>query len=238
MRVLVSVNSVQEAQLVLSSGVTLIDLKDTTRGALAALPLEISKDIIATIDAYRLQHAGAQVTVSGTVGDDCEDAAQLHALIASRVQAGVEIIKLPEALWDHTQFAAVIAAFVQQGVRFVAVFKPESLRQPVPLAQRLAALVAQGYIGVMVDTVDKSAPVLERVALAEIQHFVRLAKQSELMAGVAGGLRQSHLPLLANIEADYLGFRGGLCRHGLRTSSLEPAIVAEVVSTVEYLLQK
>ena len=162
MRVLVSVNSVQEAQLVLTSGVTLIDLKDTTHGALAALPLEISKDIIATIDAYRLQHADSQVTVSGTVGDDCEDAAQLHALIASRVQAGVEIIKLPEALWDHTQFAAVIAAFVQQGVRFVAVFKPESLRQPVPLAQRLAALVAQGYVGVMVDTVDKSAPVLER----------------------------------------------------------------------------
>lgn len=232
MRVLVSVNSVAEAQLVLAAGVSLIDLKDTSHGALSALSLGESVAIMQVVNSYKKQHAHTDILVSATVGDTAESVAALLELIQSRLEIGVDIIKLPEAIWDHPLFTAAISQVLAAGTRMVAVFCPDSLLQTSTLELRLNKLARQGYVGVMVDTIDKSSSVLDCVSISHIQKFTEMARRLQLMVGVAGGLRPEHWTQLRILEADFLGFRSGLCEKGLRQSSLLNESVVSIVSQV------
>lgn len=229
MRVLVSVNSVAEAQLVLAAGVSLIDLKDTSHGALSALSLAQSVAIMQVVNGYKKQHPHADILVSATVGDTAESVAALLELIQSRLEIGVDIIKLPEAIWDHPLFTTVISQLLAAGTRMVAVFSPDSLLQTSMLELRLNKLATQGYVGVMVDTIDKSSSVLDCVSILHIQKFTEMARRLQLMVGVAGGLRPAYLAQLRSLEADFLGFRSGLCEKGLRQSNLLPESIVSVV---------
>lgn len=232
MQVLVSVNSVQEAQMVLSAGVTLIDLKDTSHGALAALDLEVSRSIVQAVQAYASSPAANSVLISGTIGDDCASTAALVADIESRLAIGLHIIKLPETIWGNAAFIPEIQRLLNAGVRLIAVLSPQRLRQPMTLANTLRQLAESGYLGVMVDTIDKSAAVVDVLDHAEIDLFVTLAKSMNLFVGVAGGLQLRHVTSLITLQSDYLGFRGGLCNDGRRKSALEPEMVEHLMERV------
>ncbi|MFQ6334138.1 (5-formylfuran-3-yl)methyl phosphate synthase [Methylophilus sp. 3sh_L] len=232
MQVLVSVNSVSEAQLVLAAGVTLIDLKDTSHGALAALDSDQSAQIMHTVNAYSGKHPEAEIVVSATVGDTAESAQALIDLIQQRTAIGVDIIKLPEAMWDNPVFAEAITEVLSAGIRLVAVFKPDSLLHHAQLESRLNALAKQGYVGVMVDTIDKSSAVVDDVSHTQLKQFAQMAEQLQMMVGVAGGLRQEHLAALLTLEVGFIGFRSGLCEKGQRQSRLLADSVMAVVSHV------
>lgn len=231
MQVLVSVHSAAEAQLVLSAGVPLIDLKDTSHGALAALDLETSKTITAIVHAHRQQCEASDIVVSATIGDHCASAADLSALIASRLEIGIEVIKLPEAIWADPVYQSIIDGFLAQGTRMIAVLLPGSLTDS-SLEQRLQSLATQGYWGVMVDTVQKSSALVEMIAIPAIAKFVSTAKSLHLMVGIAGGLALSHVEMLSTLDPDYLGFRSGVCEHGLRSQGLLAERVYHLVSKV------
>lgn len=232
MQVLVSVNSVSEAQLVLAAGVTLIDLKDTSYGALAALDLGQAAQIMHAVNVYRGKHPEAEILVSATVGDSAESAQALIDLVQQRTAMGVHIIKLPEAIWDNRLFAAAIADVLSAGIRLVAVLRPESLLHSAQLESRLNALAKQGYAGVMVDTINKSYAVVDCVSYAQLQQFALMAGRLQMMVGVAGGLRKEHLTPLLSLEVGFVGFRSGLCEKGQRQSRLLVDSVLDVVSQV------
>ena len=232
MQVLVSVNSGTEAELVLAAGVTLIDLKDTSHGALSALDLEQSALVMHAVNAYKRKHPEIEILVSATVGDNAESAPALIDLIQQRIELGVDIIKLPEAIWDNRLFAATLAEVLSAGTRLVAVFRPDSLLHPAQLESRLNALAKQGYAGVMVDTIDKSCAVVDCVTLTQLEQFAWMGTQLQMMVGVAGGLRKEHLTSLLSLEVGFFGFRSGLCEKGQRQSHLLEDSVVEVVSQV------
>lgn len=231
MQVLVSVNSVAEAQLVLSAGVSLIDLKDTSHGALAALDLDVSKAIVDAVNAYRQQFAATGIIISATVGDHCTSVADLIQLIESRLNLGVEVIKLPETIWDNPAYQPTIAAFLEQGIRLIAVLTPVSLSE-ARMAGRVQSLARQGYWGVMVDTTLKSSPLTEMVSAAVLANFVHAAKVAQLFVGLAGGLSLSHVEPLATLGADYVGYRSGLCVDGQRAQGLLTNKVQQLVARV------
>lgn len=231
MQVLVSVNSVAEAQLVLSAGVSLIDLKDTSHGALAALDLDVSKAIVDTVNAYRQQSAATGIIISATVGDHCTSVADLIQLIESRLNLGVEVIKLPETIWEDPDYQPTIAAFLEQGIRLIAVLTPASLSE-ARMAGRVQSLAQQGYWGVMVDTTLKSSPLTEMVSLSALANFVHAAKTAQLFVGLAGGLSLSHVEPLAALGADYVGYRSGLCVDGQRAQGLLTSKVQQLVARV------
>jgi len=231
MQVLVSVNSVAEAQLVLSAGVSLIDLKDTSHGALAALDLDVSKAIVGAVNAYRQQSAATGIIISATVGDHCASVADLIQLIESRLNLGVEVIKLPETIWDDPAYQPTIAAFLEQGIRLIAVLTPASLSE-ARMAGRVQFLAQQGYWGVMVDTTLKSSPLTEVVSPLVLAHFVQAAKAAQLFVGLAGGLSLSHVEPLATLGADYVGYRSGLCIDGQRAQGLLTSKVQQLVARV------
>ncbi len=223
MQVLVSVNSATEAQLVLSAGVPLIDLKDTSYGALAALDIEASKVIADIVHAHRQQFETSGIVVSATIGDNCATAADLITLIERRLEVGVEVIKLPESIWADPAYQVIIDGFLAQGTRLIAVLLPTSLTDS-SLDKRLHSLAMQGYWGVMVDTVQKSSALVDMVAMP--------AKSLHLIVCIAGGLALTHVEVLSTLNPDYLGFRSGVCEDGLRSQSLSAERVYQLMSKV------
>jgi (5-formylfuran-3-yl)methyl phosphate synthase len=231
MQVLVSVNSVAEAQLVLSAGVPLIDLKETSHGALAALDIDRSTAIIEAIFHHRQQTAATDIVISATVGDHCDTVDDLIQMITSRLQIGVEVIKLPEAIWAESLYQPTIAALLAQGLQLIAVMHPDSL-MTASMQERLQALAQQGYWGVMVDTTHKSRALIDIVPIAALADFVQTAKSARLFVGIAGSLLLAHIEPLSKLAPDYLGFRSGLCEGTQRAQGLLAGRVHELIARV------
>ncbi|HSH87438.1 MAG TPA: (5-formylfuran-3-yl)methyl phosphate synthase [Methylophilus sp.] len=211
MQVLVSVSSVPEVQIVLSADVRLIDLKDTSHGALAALDLKLSQSIVETVNTYRNCNPGIEITVSATIGDDCASVVLLDELIQSRLAIGVDVIKLPEAIWANANYKVAINKFLSQQVKLIAVLSPATLLKQSSMKDSLSSLAEDGYWGVMVDTIRKSMPLTALVNLDMLNSFVYSAKSLNLYVGLAGGLSLEQFDQLAELSPDYLGFRSGLC---------------------------
>jgi len=79
----------------------------------------------------------------------------------------------------------------------------------------------------MLDTADKTGGgLLAHQPVVRLAQFVAQAKKPGLLSGLAGSLKLADIPVLAPVGADYLGFRGALCRHHARTWALEPGALA------------
>ncbi|SDK32782.1 Uncharacterized protein, UPF0264 family [Methylophilus rhizosphaerae] len=234
MQVLVSVSSVQEAELALSAGVRLIDLKETSYGALAALDLDVSQSIIDAVNRYRQQHPDSAITVSATIGDDCASVPAFLQLSGTRCNMGVDVIKLPETIWGQENFQTGITLLLSSHCRLIAVLSPPSLAEKDRLQGILHDLARRGYWGVMVDTTEKSQPLTALLALDALVYFVGMARSLNLYVGMAGGLRMAQFEQLAAIAPDYLGFRSGLCANQRRE---QPLIPEKVHLLVEKLSQ-
>jgi len=61
-----------------------------------------------------------------------------------------------------------------------------------------------------------------------LEQFVAQAKDRELLCGLAGSLRFEDIPELLPYEADYLGFRGALCREHNRVGLLNKQAVMQI----------
>jgi dihydroneopterin aldolase len=106
---------------------------------------------------------------------------------------------------------------LSQGNQMIAVMFADTQ----PDFSAIKAIKEAGFIGVMLDTMDKSQGSLTQVmSLDKIKIFVSLAKQSQLLCGLAGSLKVEDIPVLLELKADYLGFRGALCEKQERTAKL------------------
>jgi (5-formylfuran-3-yl)methyl phosphate synthase len=232
MQVLVSVNSVPEAQMVLSADVRLIDLKETSHGALAALDLNLSKSIIHEVILYRQQHPQADIIVSATIGDDCASVQVLRELIQSRLNIGVNVIKLPQTIWADAAYAPVIKEFLSRQVKLIAVLSADHFSGKEAVGNILQDLANAAYWGVMVDTIQKSKPLTALISLQLLDFFVSSAKLLGLYVGLAGGLKLEQFDSLADLSPDYLGFRSGLCLNQHRDQPLISEKVHLVIAKV------
>ena len=218
-RVLVSVRSVAEADLVATGGAHFIDLKEPSQGALGGLPLPVIHNILASLRAQ-----GCGLPVSATIGDVAMGAVDD---ILQRVQAvgacGVDYVKV--GITRSAGAAAVLDALAGCGLPVVPVFIAD---QGVDNAQWQRAL-GLGFAGVMVDTADKLAGSLFEVMTdAQLAALVVAARQAGVMVGLAGALRLAHVDRLAALAPDFAGFRSAVC-DGDRSGSLVPERLAGLV---------
>lgn len=220
MQVLVSVSSVPEAQMVLSADVRLIDLKETAHGALAALDISLSESIVQEVNLYRQQHPQAEIIVSATVGDDCSSPEALTELIQSRLDIGVNVIKLPQTIWASAVYTSVIKEFLSRQVKLIAVLSADHFAGKEAVRNILHDLATAFYWGVMIDTIQKSQPLTTLINLELLGDFVSSAKVLKLYVGLAGGLKLEQFDSLADLSPDYLGFRSGLCLNQRREQPL------------------
>lgn len=209
MQLLISVRNADEAALALAAGADIIDLKDPDSGALGALNAGDTRQV--------LQMVNGRVPVSATVGEDHPTLEALLDPIRLRIALGVDIIKVSvSGLFYRNDFMSEISSLACGQAKFVAIFFADS----EPDFGLLPRLHQAGFWGAMLDTRNKHKNLLQNRTSGYLQHFITLCGQYGLETGLAGSLQPQHIDKLAEINATYLGFRGGVCENSSRIQSL------------------
>ncbi|NOT84870.1 MAG: hypothetical protein HOP02_08855 [Methylococcaceae bacterium] len=223
-KLLASVNSLGEAQLVLSIGVDIIDLKQPALGALGALDLPCVRDIVNAVSG--------KCPISATVGDLPMQPEIIFNAVKSMAQTGVDYIKIgffPGGDWLAT--ITQLADLSRDGHALIAVLFADTQ----PDFTFLPALKAAGFRGVMLDTMDKGQGSLTQIMpKTNLIAFIETAKQLNLLCGLAGSLRLTDIAELLPLNADYLGFRGALCEQQQRTATLNLRAIGAIKQALRF----
>ncbi len=207
---LASVNSLKEAQLVRRCNVDIIDLKQPAKGALGALDTETVREIVLNLKPAR---------ISATVGDLPMQSGLVCQAVEAMAATGVDYIKIgffPGGDWPACIDGLSVIA--RQGYALIAVLFADTR----PDFTLIATLALAGFRGVMLDTMEKRQGSLTQLLnTAELQQFVQASKHHSLLSGLAGSLTVSDIAGLLPLQADYLGFRGALCRDRQRNAELD-----------------
>jgi len=219
---LASVTSAAEAEIVLAAAADIIDLKDPHSGALGALPPPVIREAVCTVAGRR--------TVSATAGDLPMQPRLVVDAVVRIAALGVDIVKVgmfPGG--DPLGCIAALAREAARGTRIVAVLFADR----APDFAMIDRLHEAGFAGAMLDTADKGAGGLRRhLGDAALGDFVERVSRSGMLSGLAGSLGLADIEPLARHAADYLGFRGALCKDG-RTSLLDAARVRAVRAAID-----
>ncbi len=222
---LASVNSLAEARLVLQAGVDIIDLKQPEQGALGALALADVQDIVVEIDG--------RCPVSATIGDLPMQPEVVYNAVKAMAETGVDYIKIgffPGGDWQGTldRLSALDLLTIPK-YKLIAVLFADTQ----PYFSILSALKTAGFVGVMVDTMDKRRGSLTQLmSEQDLALFVNKAKELDLLCGLAGSLRLADVPNLLRYQPDYLGFRGALCHAHERVGQLNLDAVHEIKNLI------
>lgn len=218
---LASVRDLREASVAYRAGADWIDLKEPAAGALGAVALHTIVEVV-----QWLRRQEREVSISATIGD-CWDSTSLMPERVGRLKAAsVGFAKIGiYAAAPTVQLLDTIAQCCLVGPPIILVCFAEDPPAP-PDIRRYAAI---GIRGVMLDTADKHGPDLPGLMSIEaLEEFTREARRLGLICGLAGGLKARHIDQLARLCADYLGFRGALCRNAERESDFSLAAALKV----------
>jgi (5-formylfuran-3-yl)methyl phosphate synthase len=260
MKLLISVRNVAEALAAAQGGADFIDLKEPRLGALGGLPLDVISSIVkalrqaghaqtisATIGDVPMQAlaeiqkrvqdvaaCGVDIVKVGIVAQAVAPAtAQAVALHDSNSilhnghttdpsEREADAMALSQATTVLQSLAAcdvcVVPLFIADGgLNFSLVQQALGLR----------------FYGVMADTANKTAgSLLDLLPAHSLVQFVAQARQAKVLVGLAGALRQKHLPALRELAPDFVGFRGAVCDDDERTGALSAVRVAQLRSAV------
>lgn len=216
-QLLTSVKNVEESLLAMYAGANIIDLKDPAVGALGALSIDLSKQILAALDA--------DILTSATVGEGHSSIEKLTADIKKYAQIGVDVVKISVSeLFLNQQFFVEIQQLTLRGIKLVAVFFAD---KSIDLSL-IAKLQTAGFYGAMIDTQQKARPLLDVQSMHLLNEFTRMCKDCSLITGLAGSVSKQHINTILTLKPDFIGMRGGICHEGNRTSSLSREKVEEV----------
>lgn len=221
-RLLASVKSLTEAHLALACGADIIDLKNPETGVLGALPLDTVARVVQMVDRRSM--------VSATLGDLPMQPQILSEAAARMAATGVDFIKVGffnaeknciAALAGKARLIAVL--FADRGYDF----------------SLLADFADAGFVGVMLDTADKTNGGLRsQMDAGTLQKFVERARSLGLVTGLAGSLRLEDVPDLIKLGPDYLGFRGALCAGTERNRNLDSSRLSALQNAIQCLSEE
>lgn len=217
-RFLASVTSAAEALTAMAAGAEIIDGKNPAAGALGALPHE-------TVRAIAEAVAG-RVPVSATIGDLPPQPEILCPAATAMAATGVDLVKIGFFAGGDTRASiAALGALKLGHARLVGLL----LADRNPDFNLISAMAAAGFAGVMLDTATKDGRALPDVmSAAAIARFIAAARSAGMFVGLAGALRRQHIPAIAALTPDVMGFRGALCAGSVREGSLEKDAVRAV----------
>ena len=215
---LASVASLDEARAV-ADCVDVVDLKNPLDGALGALP---AAEVAAIV-----RDLGGRRVVSAALGEFVDESGLAEAAEAMAA-TGVDFVKI--GLADATRCGIVLAAAAARtpASRLVAVlFADRALR-----FDALDAIAGARFAGAMLDTADKrSGTLLDCLGPPHLRAFVERARALGLFVGLAGSLREAHLPDVLACRPDFVGLRGALCEDANRTARISRARTQAIATT-------
>jgi (5-formylfuran-3-yl)methyl phosphate synthase len=221
-RMLTSVNSLDEARLVLAEHVDIIDLKNPAMGALGGLDIQLVKNIVEIVNG--------QCPTSATIGDLPMQAELVFNAVTEMAKSGVNYVKI--GLFPNGDVLQVIDKLgaISNITNLIAVLFADTN----PDFSIIDSLKVAGFSGVMLDTLDKTKGSLTMmITKSEIERFVNLVKSKDLICGLAGTLRLEDIPVLLPFKPHYLGFRGALCDHHERTAQINTLSVRRLKQAID-----
>ncbi len=220
---LASVNSLDEALLIINTPIDIIDLKQPNQGSLGALPIKTVTRIVQAVNHIK--------PVSATIGDLPMQADVIYKAVSAMTKTGVDYIKIgffPGGDWQGT--VEKLAALSKQNHQLIAVLFADTQ----PDFNFIKSLKSAGFTGVMLDTMNKASGSLTQVmTLSKINEFVSASKHFRLVCGLAGSLKKQDIPQLIKLSVDYLGFRGALCKGHNRTAQLNEDAIYSILCHFE-----
>tara|TARA_Y100000588_G_scaffold296805_1_gene317377 strand:- start:303 stop:1046 length:744 start_codon:yes stop_codon:yes gene_type:complete len=223
---LASVRNLSEAMLAYRIGVDWIDLKEPSAGALGA----VDQQTVASVVEW-LHSQSPEVSLSATIGDCWEYPLLMPTRVKNLHEAGVEYVKI--GAFAHSlsiDFVQAINHCCSIGPRIILVCFAES----PPTIDDIRTLATTAVSGVMLDTARKAGPsLMGLMSIKDLAGFVTEVHRHDLICGLAGSLVIDDVCCLSRLGADYLGFRGALCRNALRESGFSEFAAARVRDAID-----
>ncbi len=222
MKMLLSIVSLEEANIVVRYRPDILDIKNPSEGSLGAQFPWILKDI-----SEAVKDTG--ILCSATLGDLPYKPGTAALAAFGAASCGVGYIKA--GLFGVQTFEEAYQMMV-------------SIVRSVRMVDSRALVVASGYADfnrfgglpytelvkaasqanadvVMLDTAIKDGKTLfDAMTYDEIKKFINLAKDQNLLVALAGSIKQEHLKTLVELNPDIIGIRGAVCEAGKRTNTL------------------
>jgi uncharacterized protein (UPF0264 family) len=218
---LASVNSLEEAMLVLAEKVDIIDLKEPALGALGALDVDLVKNIVASVQG--------KCPISATIGDLPMQPELIFNAVQAMSESGVDYIKIGFFASDNHVTVIEKLATLTSRIKLIAVLFADTQ----PDFGLIDSLITAGFKGIMLDTQYKAKGSLATIlSKADIEQFVNYVKSKNAICGLAGSLRLEDIPILLPYQPDYLGFRGALCEQNQRVGQLDIRSVQTIKQTI------
>lgn len=208
---LASVQSLQEAQVLLPALPDILDVKNPSQGALGALSVNAVAEIVT--------HIAGRCKISATIGDLPMQAEVINSALLEMASTGVDYVKVglfpaPDLLACLEEMKATLQGLP---VPVIAVLFADKM----PTQNLVPMLGKIGFEGVMIDTAIKDGrQLVDHWDEQQLATFVQSVQQQGLICGLAGALQQQTIMALQQFGADYLGFRSALCEQQQRTAAL------------------
>jgi len=227
-QLLISVTSIEEAQIALENGADFIDLKDPAQGALGALPLVTISEIVSYV---KVVSNSTRKLTSATIGDLPMKPQFIAEQVAQLAKTGVDIIKIgffddgENRLSDYESCLSALEPLVKSGLKLIAVLFAE-YKYPFSL---ISSIKNAGFYGVMLDTAIKNGTTfLDYFTEEEFNKFSQNVRAHNLIFGLAGSLAIQHVAKVKEFNPSYMGFRGGVCVGNQRKFKLDSAKITAI----------
>jgi uncharacterized protein (UPF0264 family) len=218
---LASVNSLEEARLVMAEDVDIIDLKEPALGSLGGLDVQQVSKIV--------NHINGERPVSATIGDLPMQPELMFNAVKEMAETGVNFIKIGFFASENQAQVIEKLAPLTSKINLIAVLFADTN----PDFELIDKLKTAGFKGIMLDTQDKTKGSLTEVmAKTEIERFVSHVKTTNMICGLAGSLKLEDIPMLLPYQPDYLGFRGALCDKHQRAGRLNVQAVLAIKQAI------
>lgn len=223
---LVSVKSEEEARLAVAGGADIIDIKDPAYGSLGAPAPATVENIISAVPGRPISVAAGDLpSWPGTIA---------LAVRGALTILGVRWVKVGlTGSYRSQDLAPVWAQLANEAVsRIIPVFYLDRAT-PEALAQAARGAADIGMTGVVFDTFDKRHAFDHWMDVKQLYALVKGLHAHGLWVGLAGHISRDNLSLALDTEADVVGVRSAVCRHGERTGALDRALVQDVKTMVK-----
>ncbi|RWE70328.1 (5-formylfuran-3-yl)methyl phosphate synthase [Mesorhizobium sp.] len=216
-RMLASVTSADEAEIALSGGVDIVDLKDPKAGALGAVSTQTIRRTISFI--------AGRAPVSAVCGDLPMEPETIRGKAEEIAATGVDYVKIGFFPSENVSACAAALEPLAARTKLIAVLFADL----APDFELLPMLAKHRFHGAMVDTAIKAnGRLLDHLPPERIPGFIDRAKSLGLIVGLSGSLETPDIPRLLPFAPNFLGFRGALCGNSGRVGSISAEAVAQI----------
>ena len=216
---LTSVQNTEEASTALAAGADIIDIKDATRGGLAAASVQTWQDIAHVISGRTM--------ISATMGNPPQDIQEIAHRAGQAHLAGIDIVKIGIATDDRQAIERVARQAQHIPAQVVLVYLVD---QCVPLLPA----DTDHLMALMLDTRYKQAGKLTSImTTGQLQDFIGQVHDRKLKAGLAGKLTAQDISDLAPLGPDIIGVRSAITEGG-RDSAVSAAKIKQLILMLQY----